>query len=272
MRVLQVRSRDLDLDTLSRAVGALADHDVVHPRLVEDSWPSIVREALMLRRRAREFDAVSAYGAAAIRAATLWPSRLTLEEPGLNESPFQSSNPPVNEKPVEMKLPRRRAKEEVREELEIDDNAIVVAAPGSSLRDCGHRLAGHALGLLHYLDERFVLLLWGHGVEGRHLLRLAKGRWSMFVMARPDAAWHDVIDAADAAIYCGSGAVESVVLRTVIDRQLPTAALRRRPFVELQTAGLMHDIETRSPRAVAKAILRSLQMTPDLAELNHGNT
>jgi glycosyltransferase involved in cell wall biosynthesis len=49
----------------------------------------------------------------------------------------------------------------------------VVLAPGESIRAAGHKLALHATSILHVLDPRYRLLIWGRGREAESIAWLA---------------------------------------------------------------------------------------------------
>jgi glycosyltransferase involved in cell wall biosynthesis len=66
---------------------------------------------------------------------------------------------------VDLKRIRHARDEQLREELGIRTDDRVVLAPGESTGQAGHKLALHATSILHVLDTRYRLLLWGHGRE-----------------------------------------------------------------------------------------------------------
>jgi glycosyltransferase involved in cell wall biosynthesis len=53
----------------------------------------------------------------------------------------------------------------LREQLGIAPDDRIILAPGESTKQAGHKLALHATSILHVLDKRCRLLLWGRGRE-----------------------------------------------------------------------------------------------------------
>lgn len=72
----------------------------------------------------------------------------------------------------------------LREALGLGSQDRVFLAPGESSHAAGHRLALHAVSILHVLDPRCRILLWGRGAEVKTLLALgAKLRQPTVVVA-----------------------------------------------------------------------------------------
>jgi glycosyltransferase involved in cell wall biosynthesis len=59
----------------------------------------------------------------------------------------------------------RRRDRELRAALGFDDGDVVMLAVGESTRGANHRIAAWGASILHVLDDRYKLLVWGRGEE-----------------------------------------------------------------------------------------------------------
>lgn len=75
---------------------------------------------------------------------------------------------------VDLELLSRPRDEQLRLRLGISSGDRVVLAPGESTRAAGHVLALHTTSILHVLDQRCRLLIWGRGPSVKRLERLAR--------------------------------------------------------------------------------------------------
>ncbi len=100
----------------------------------------------------------------------------------------------------------RSARNALRAELGFSSSDIVIVAPGESTRHSDHRLAVWVALLLHVLDERCRLLLWGRGDKSEQMQRFADGmNFEKFVVSAEPAlqrkVWHaQLLQCADAIV------------------------------------------------------------------------
>ncbi len=274
MRILQIRSEDMDIDTAAAARDALAPGDAVHDRNVQTNWTSILREAASLRQASIHFDAIYAYGASAIRAAGLFPKRLTINHPGLFDPQHIRSRADANasqDQDVIAPPIVSQSRDELRTKLGIPLDLKIIVAPGTSSRDCGHRLAVHAAGLANCVDPKIKLLVWGQGVEAPPIIRLSRAAQSAHLITRPFTSWQELIALADAALYCGMAPIEKLPLRMVRERSMPVVMTSKSQAGSLTfEPGKIRLAEARAPRFIAKAMYQAL--TSVLPEVRHGDS
>lgn len=75
---------------------------------------------------------------------------------------------------VEVSESGHRRDDALRARLGIADDDFVLLAPGESARSAGHRQAVWVASILHVLDARVRLLLWGRGATARSAAELGK--------------------------------------------------------------------------------------------------
>ena len=75
---------------------------------------------------------------------------------------------------VDLALLSKPRDEQLRLRLGISSDDRIVLAPGESTRAAGHVLALHSTSILHVLDPRCRLLIWGRGPAVQRLERLAR--------------------------------------------------------------------------------------------------
>jgi glycosyltransferase involved in cell wall biosynthesis len=75
---------------------------------------------------------------------------------------------------VDLELLSKPRDEQLRLRLGISSDDRIVLAPGESTRAAGHLLALHTTSILHVLDPRCRLLIWGRGPSVKRLERLVR--------------------------------------------------------------------------------------------------
>lgn len=122
---------------------------------------------------------------------------------------------------------RRRADASLRRQLGLRADDYVILAAGESSREAAHEQAAWAVSILHVVDARYKLLLWGRGAAapraeamGRHmkqpqLCRLAEGR-----LGRP-VPFEALLPAADAVVVSARGPVATYSIAQCMAAGLP---------------------------------------------------
>lgn len=159
----------------------------------------------------------------------------------------------------------------LREQLGLAPDDYVILAPGETTSSSEHRRAVWATSILHVLDDRYRLLLWGHG-RGLHLATslardLAQPR--LMVIAERQLGrqveFEDLPGVADAALVAARGDVPLLPILDCMAAALPIVAAHSPPVLELlrndQNALLVED---GTPRGIAGSILK-LREDPALA-------
>lgn len=171
---------------------------------------------------------------------------------------------------VEFARVRRRRDAALRRSLGLGDDDFVLLAPGESTRAAHHELAAHAASILHVLDERYKLLLWGRGDQlaraaamGRKLnqpglVRVAEQRLGRAV------EFEELLPAADAVLVAARGAVATLPIAICMAAGLPIVST-----VTYTVAELLEDRHTAlmvpqpKPRLLARRVL-DLRADPQL--------
>lgn len=153
--------------------------------------------------------------------------------------------------------------------LAADDYAIVV--PGESTDAADHFLAVWATSILHVLDPRYRLLIWGRGPRAAHVLARARrlGQPRLLVVGDErlggTCAFETIASAADAAIVSAKGAMAALPVATCMAAGLPIVSVTTAATAELledrHTAVMVRDAK---PRLLAEKVL-TLRDDPGLA-------
>jgi glycosyltransferase involved in cell wall biosynthesis len=165
-------------------------------------------------------------------------------------------------------------RDSIREVLGISDDDRVVLAPGESTRSAGHLLALHTLSILHVLDERYRLLLWGRGACAGAVARLAgRLRQPRLLIAaeqklRRHIAFEDLLAAADVALVTSTALAPSLPIVQCLAAGLPIVAAENEATGELLGAGQTAVIVPQpAPRLLAKATLDLIEDPARAAEM-----
>ena len=159
---------------------------------------------------------------------------------------------------------------QLRQQLGFTADAVVVLATGESERHADHLRALHAVSILHFMDRRFYLLLWGKGQETDAVTRLCR-QWgiSSLVNARQklgrDVQFEELIPVANMGLQVAPQRTAVLPLLCCLAGGLPMVALATHSISEIienQHTGVL--CATNGPRQIAQRIL-GLAENPQLA-------
>jgi glycosyltransferase involved in cell wall biosynthesis len=156
----------------------------------------------------------------------------------------------------------RRRDAKLREALGFGPNDYVILAPGESTRAAAHRLAVWTVAILHVLDSRYRLLLWGRGPLAEQSRRLARQTRLCGLLelaerrlGRPVAA-EELLAATDAVLITATGPVSTHPVSVCMAAGLPIVALVTPTLSELledRHTALM--VGKPAPRLLAQRVL-----------------
>ena len=154
------------------------------------------------------------------------------------------------------------ARASLREQLGIRDDDFVILAPGESTRASAHERAVWTGSILHVVDERYRVLLWGRGarIDTAAGLGTKLHQKNLVIVAERalgrEVEFDNLLCAADALLVCAEGATETLAVALAMKAGVPIVAARNPHLAEL----LIDDstamtVATPSPRAMAQRIL-----------------
>ena len=149
----------------------------------------------------------------------------------------------------------------LRAELGLTESDFVVFAPGESVRAANHAEALHAVSILHTLNPRFRLLLWGRGPMTRGLAELARrlGHENAVVFTDRDAvsrfALPELATAADVALLTATEPAPSLPIIASAMAGLPVVGFDSRLSRELFPGNIALKVLPPKPRVLARAVL-----------------
>src|SRR5215204_2515199 len=150
LRVLHLLSRDADFQT-RHSVRVLREALDGEAELSVRTVGSLSNLTALRRERDR-FDVVHAWDARCRRVALLAGFRNVVSE-----------RPSALLPPVSSGASDPSSRENLRERLGVSDDHFVILAPGESSRAAAHERAAWVGSILHVVDERYRVLLWGRG-------------------------------------------------------------------------------------------------------------
>jgi glycosyltransferase involved in cell wall biosynthesis len=156
--------------------------------------------------------------------------------------------------------------EPFRAALGIGPEDRILLAPGESTQGSGHILSLHAASILHVLDPRCRLLVWGRGPTLPHLRHLAGSLRQPLVLVVAEERLGRRIDfeallgAADVALVTASGVVPSAPIAMCMAAGLPIVAGAGPVTSELLTDGRTASLAPKlAPRVIAQQLLQTLE-------------
>jgi glycosyltransferase involved in cell wall biosynthesis len=171
---------------------------------------------------------------------------------------------------VEFSRIRRRRDRDLRSSLNLADDDYTILAVGDSTHNASHADAVWAASILHVLNPRFKLLLWGRGRDLPHVLDFARRfnnpnliRIAQRQLSRP-VDFEQLIPAADIVLNTSRGSIATLPLAICMAAALPivsTTSYTVGEMLEDRHTALL--VGRRSPRLLAQRLLQ-LKEDPDL--------
>jgi glycosyltransferase involved in cell wall biosynthesis len=150
----------------------------------------------------------------------------------------------------------------LRQELGLGETDLVLLAPGESTRAAGHRDALWVASILHVLDPRWRLLIWGRGPDTDLLVRLAAKFHQpalLCVVERKlnrSVAFEELVSAADMVLFAPRAAPQVLPLLMCMAGGLPiVASARGRKVGCLQEGTSAAVVGGNSPKLLAARLL-----------------
>jgi glycosyltransferase involved in cell wall biosynthesis len=165
---------------------------------------------------------------------------------------------------------KRRRDRALREALGFCDRDVVLLAPGESTRHANHRAAAWAASILHVLDERYKLLVWGRGDElgPIHAFPRQQGIPDLLSIAEERLGrrveFEELLPAADVVVNTSTGPAPTLALSICMAAGLPIVST-----VTYTVGELLEDRHTALlvPKAVPKLIAQRVLQLRENAEL-----
>jgi glycosyltransferase involved in cell wall biosynthesis len=151
--------------------------------------------------------------------------------------------------------------DQLRERLGLTEDDRVVLAPGDSMSAFGHRLAVHALSILHVLDKRYRLLIWGRGREAAALEHLGQKLRQPRLLVNAESRlgrpldFHELLSAADATIVTVGNLAPVFPMLMCAAAGLPIVAGDRAFLREVFGADSALFVPPDAPRTFAQAVM-----------------
>lgn len=162
----------------------------------------------------------------------------------------------------------------IRERLGIHPDDFVLLAPGESIRPAGHRMAVWTASILHVLDTRFRLLLWGRGDEAQAAQTLATklGQPRLVISAEKQLGGRIEFErlpaAADMALITASPAAPRLPVALCMAAGLPIVAADSSPLRDVLHGGHNASVAPQlRPRLLVKRVLELRSDAPRMRRL-----
>jgi glycosyltransferase involved in cell wall biosynthesis len=168
---------------------------------------------------------------------------------------------------------RQGRDDHLRKELGFAPDDRVVLAAGESTAAADHKLALHATSILHVLDPRHRILLWGRGRETRSIARLgARLRQPNVVVDAERKLGHPIeferlLSAADLALITGTNSAPTLPIALCAAAALPIVAVKTPLSCEILTPQSAAIVPSRSPRLLAQWMLELFERPAEAQEL-----
>jgi glycosyltransferase involved in cell wall biosynthesis len=191
-------------------------------------------------------------------AASTWAAA-ELEESGVPTEHLDTILPATMSPPV---APDAAARTALRAELGLSETDFVLLAPGESLRSANHAAALHAVSILHVLNPRFRLLLWGRGPMTRGLSNLSRRLGHQHIVICADRihpsrfSLNDLAATSDVALFCATEPAPTTSIIACAVAGLPIIAFDTRLSRELFPGTCVIKVLPPKPRVLAQAVLQ----------------
>jgi glycosyltransferase involved in cell wall biosynthesis len=132
----------------------------------------------------------------------------------------------------------RRRNDELRAKLGFNSQDVVLLAPGESLREANHRAAILAASVLHLVDPKYKLLIWGKGemtdAERRHARKMLSRDWISFATEKiGDVEFEQLLPATDAVLVTAENPVAALPIAVCMAAALPIVAVVSSTIAEM---------------------------------------
>jgi glycosyltransferase involved in cell wall biosynthesis len=162
---------------------------------------------------------------------------------------------------VDFSRVRRRRDAALRQRLGLDEHDYVILLAGESVRGANHHEGLWAGGILHVLEMRYKILIWGEGQEAASVERLGNRMVPPTLMrsARErlgKVAFEMLLPAADLVLAPASGRVQTLATATAMAAGLPIVGVAGESMSELledRHSALL--VATPTPRLLAQRML-----------------
>ncbi|MFI5378707.1 MAG: glycosyltransferase family 4 protein [Tepidisphaerales bacterium] len=163
---------------------------------------------------------------------------------------------------VDFSRVKRRRNDELRAQLNLASDDFVLLAPGQSTRGANHVDALWATAILHHLDPRYKLLLWGQGPDLDRVIRFRQrmANADCLRVAQPLVGrtldFEDLLPATDMVVISATGLTQTLPVVIAMAAGLPIAST-----VTYSISELLEDHHTAlmtrpgSPQTLARRIL-----------------
>ncbi len=263
-RILHLLNHDADFETerSSRALADSAGSDFSitrHTLGTGGTYRNTPGAAAQIRSLHEQFDLIHAFGPSALTAAAFATSRPILFSPQavtgpstvrwlraictyrrvetvcatstqrriLVEHGIRVANSHLIRPGVDFSRVKKRRDPELRKALGFSDDDRIVLAAGESTRPAAHVDAAWATGILHFIDPRYKLLVWGRGQNARQVVTLRE-RWQhpdLLVLAEQHLKrrleFEDLLPAADVILITARGPVATLPIAISMAAGLP---------------------------------------------------
>jgi glycosyltransferase involved in cell wall biosynthesis len=211
------------------------------------------RNVLLVCNSTMERDAAIAAGIDAARCQVIVPAA---NAPGALRALWNRPSP----QPSPLGTGER---EKIRAALGFGDDDFILLAPGESTRAAGHRQTLWAGSILHVLDQRYKVLIWGRGPMADACRRLAEklNQPAVAVIAQEKLGraveYEELLAAADAVAFAPRGPTPLLPLMIATDAGLPVIATPS-PWINpaLTSAANWFRVARQSSRMLAQQVLK----------------
>lgn len=298
IRILQLLERHADSEALRSARqlrdGLGAEYTIAIETLAGAGAAAILRGMYLLGRKRHQWDRVHAWGPTALAAAAAAWNGPIIHSPAAAVTPaslrwlraamayrdirvicptatqqhqcLQSGIAPdrclLIRPGVDFAKLRRRRNPALRQRLGLREDDFVLLAAGESTPEANHLQAIWAAGILHVLDRRYKIILWGRGEQIDNIRRRGLNMGAPQAMRYADRLlglqthFEDLLPAADLVLAPAEGSVRTLEIAMAMGAGLPIVATASAVVSELledRHTALM--TPTAHPRLIAKRVL-----------------
>ena len=148
----------------------------------------------------------------------------------------------------------------MRKGLGLADDEFIMLAPGESTRAADHERAAWAGSILHVVDERYRVLLWGRGrrLDAAATLghKLRQPRLVVVAGRGRNVEFEDLLPAADAMLVTARGPVPTLPVAMAMAAGVPVVAVPRPELADVLVDNVTaFTVPSPAPRLIAQRVL-----------------